>query len=269
MSPLALNLESIPDISLGTAALLVFGAIASLAVLRGLLRILWGTLVLCAAGFLAFLAWRHTPALAHEVLGSEARWPSIVVPAVVFLLAFFLLRAVGRFLVHPLGNADEESAEKNRRSPARWAATLLLSLIPTALLWFSGATLLRHFGSIAEVKAFASSIDDQPVPDRAAFLAKLKDRIEQSIPAEWFESVDPLSDRARVNLAKLLALGDSEPPKAIPVMEEDEVRALVLGDPELRRLAAQGRYSEILRDPRLDRVLENPDLRATLRELEL
>ena len=64
-------MDSIPQISLGTAALIIFGAIASLAMLRGLLRILWGTLVLCLAGLAAFLSWQHAPVISQEVLGRD------------------------------------------------------------------------------------------------------------------------------------------------------------------------------------------------------
>lgn len=262
------DFHSIPQVSLGTAALLIFGAIASLALVRGLLRILWGTLVVCISAGLSFLSWRHAPAIGQQWFGEETRWLSIALPAITLLLSFLLLRFVGRFLTDPFRGKEDQPAE-TRRSPVRWAVTLLLSLIPTALLWFSGATLLRHAGSVAEIKAFAARAGDEPLAAGASFLSELKRSLENALPASWLDFADPLSDEARINLAKLIALGDSTPPRAMPVLEEDEVRALILGDPELRRLAEEGRYSAILRDPRLDRILENPDLRATLQNLDL
>lgn len=264
-----IDLDTIPQISLGTAALLIFGAIASLCLVRGLLRILWGTLILCIAGLVSFLTWQYSPTLSLEWLGHEARWFSIALPLLTFLLAFFLLRSIGRAVVRPFHSSAEETAGKARRSPIRWALTLLLSLIPTALIWFAGATLLRHAGSVAEIKAYASSLTDQPLSDRAAFLAKLKTSIENAVPSSWFEAIDPLTDQARLNLAKLIAMGDATPPKAIPILEETDLQELLLSDPELRRLAAEGRYSEILRDPRLDQLLENVDLRQVLNSLDL
>ena len=54
------------------------------------------------------------------------------------------------------------------------AVTLLLSLIPTALLWFTGATFLRHFGSIAEIQTYVSEVSQQPDSSKAGFLIKLR-----------------------------------------------------------------------------------------------
>lgn len=263
------SLEQIPSISLGTAALLIFGAIASLAVLRGLLRILWGSLVVCLAGMAAFVSWQNAPAWGRAVSGSEIAWLPWVLPAVSFLVTLLALRALGRFVVKPLGSPNEETAEKNRRSPIRWAVTLLLSLIPTALLWFTGATFLRHFGSVAEIQTYVNEVARQPDSSKAGFLVKLKEDVEQAFPSTWFELVDPLADEARVKLAKLISVADEPPPKAIPVLEVPAIQQLILNDEELRDLARRGRYAEILRDPRLDRALENEDLRDVLSGLNL
>ena len=70
-------------------------------------------------------------------------------------------------------------------------------------------------------------------------------------------------------LAKLISSADDPAPKAIAVLEVPEMRAIILGDPELRQLAREGRYSEILRDPRLDTMLENDNLREVLKDLDL
>ncbi len=259
-------MDSIPQISLGTAALIIFGAIASLAVLRGLLRILWGSLVICISGLAGFFSWQHAPALSRELLGREMPPLSWLLPLLAFVLTAVLLRLLARSLFAPLRQPNEEAAEKNRRSPVRWAVTLALSLIPTALIWFGGATVLRHAGSVAEIRTFVESGD---VPDHTPFLAELKKSIEQAIPSEWFSGIDPWTEKARLDLAKLVAAADSPPPKALPVLEETQIRDLILADPELRRLAGEGRYSEILRDPRLDRILENDNLREILANADL
>lgn len=263
------NLEQIPSISLGTAALLIFGAIASLAVLRGLLRILWGTLVICLAALAAFACWQQSGEWSRAIIGSEQDWVTFALPCIAFVVAILGLRALGRFVVRPLGETNEETAEKNRRSPIRWAVTLLLSLIPTALLWFTGATFLRHFGSIAEIQTYVSEVSQQPDSSKAGFLIKLKEDVEQLFPEKWFQRIDPLADEARITLAKLISVADEPPPKAIPVLEVPAIQELILGDETLRDLARRGRYGEILRDPRLDRALENDDLREVLSGLNL
>ncbi|GAA5483395.1 hypothetical protein [Haloferula sargassicola] len=262
----ALNFDRIPDISLGTAALLIFGAIASLAVLKGLVRILWGSAVVCVAGYAAFVTWRDAPAMSRDLLGTESQLISWGLPVLVFLLAALLLRGVAKGIFSALRSPNAEAAEKNRRSPVRWAFTLLFSLIPTAALWFGGVTLLRHAGSVAEIQAFVEKHD---LPDHTEFLARLKESVDTALPSSWFESVDPLTSDLRVRLAKLIAAADDPPPRAIPVFEESQIRDLILSDPELRALARQGRYSEILRDPRLDRLLENDNLREVLARADL
>ena len=257
----ALDLQSIPQVSLGMAALLIFGACASLAVLRGLLRILCGSLVVCLSGFAAYLTWRHGPAGAFP----GASW---VLPAVAGGAAFLGLRALLRFAVRPFRAPNEETAAANRRSPLRWAFTLLFSLVPAALLWFTGATAVRHFGSVAEIRRFIEG--EHGTPARAAFLAELKASIDRALPQDWLRGIDPLAGDARVALAKLIALGDAgPPPKAIPVLEEPEIRALILHDPGLRELANARRYADILRDPRLDHVVADPDLKKLLEGLNL
>jgi len=248
---------------------LIFGAIASLAVLRGLLRILWGTTVLCLSGLAAFFSWQNAHSLGQQLFKQEPSWFSVAVPIVTFLLTFFLLRSISRFVARPLGEQNEEVAEKNRRSPIRWAGTLLLSLIPTSLLWFAGATLIRHAGSVAELKTYVENLAKEPVSEQTAFLVKLKQDIENAIPADWFSKVDPLTSDLRLTLAKLISSADDPAPKAIAVLEVPEMKAIILGDPELRQLARDGRYSDILRDPRLDQMLENDNLREVLQDLEL
>lgn len=259
----ALDLQSIPQVSLGTAALLIFGACASLAVLRGLLRILVGTLIVCASGFAAYLAWRHAPGLT----GHAQSWMSIAAPLVAGFATLLALRAILRFAVRPWGKPNEEIAGENRKSPVRWAFTLLFSLVPAALLWFSGATALRNVGSVAEIRRFIEGKDR--TSEFSQFLAELRTAIDRALPQDWFGGIDPLADNARVTLAKLIALGQESPPKAIPVMEEPEIRDLILNDPRLRQLAAERRYADILRDPRLDAVMEDPDLRQLLANLRL
>jgi hypothetical protein len=247
----ALDLDTIPQVSLGTAALLIFAACALLAMMRGFLRMLVGSLVLCASGFAGYAMWRHAPGL------------PIVFPVLAGLTLFLLLRFVLRSITRPFGGRDEEK----RPSPVRRAFTLLFSLVPASLLSFAGATALRNAGSVAEIRRFVDGTDTH---GRLAFTAELKAAIDRALPVDWFKGIDPLSEEARVTLAKLIALGETEPPpKAIPVMEEPEIRALIEGDPKLREFARSKRYADILRDPRLDRVMEDPDLRRMLGNLNL
>ncbi|WP_367873182.1 hypothetical protein [Luteolibacter sp. Populi] len=257
----ALELDTIPQISLGTAAFLIFAACGILAVIRGFLRLLTGSLVLCASGFVAYVVWRRLPALG----GESMPWLSIAVPVVAGLGVFLLLRSVLRFARAPFSRSDGGDAP--RRSWGRRAWTLLFSLVPTSVLLTGGAAAVRNFGSVAEIRRF---VDGSKAEDHSVFIAELKGALDKALPMDWMERIDPLADEARVTLAKLIALGGAgPPPKAVPVMEEPEIRQLVAHDPELRKLAKQGRYADILRDPRLDHVMADPDLKRMLGDLRL
>lgn len=265
ISKLAVQFDQINDLSLGTAALLIFGAIASLAVLRGLIRIIWGTTVVCASGVAAFHAWTQVPTWSREAVGKEVPLLSWAIPIVVFLASALLLRQIAKGLFSAL-RSPNDSAERNRRSPVRWALTLLFSLVPTSVLWFGGATLLRHAGSVAEITAF---IQKDSASEETAFLASLKKSIDRALPSGWFNSIDPLATETRIKLTKLIAASENPPPKAIPVLEEPAIRDIILSDPDLRRLAREQRYSEILRDPKLDQLLENDNLQQILAHTDL
>ena len=258
----ALDLNALPELSLGTAALLILGVCAVLVIVRGVFRILFGSLVLCASGFAAYFTWKNTPLMTQD---GSLHWVSFVPAAIVGIVVLLLLRWIMRFLSKPFSRS--EGGETARRSPLRWVVTLLFSLVPTSVLWVGGATFLRSIGSVAEIQHFA---DGDSATDHSTFFAALKSSIDKAIPEDWFKKIDPLSDDARVTLAKLIALGDSAPPpKAIAVMEEPQIRALIEHDPQLRTLAKEKRYADILRDPRLDNVVADPDLSAMLAGLKL
>jgi len=258
----SLDLTSIPQMSLGTGALLILAACAVIAIVRGIVRMLLGSLVLCASGAAAYLAWRHTPVVAAE---GQFHWVSFVPPVIVGLLVFWVLRKLMKFVTNPFAGGEEGG--DSPRSPLRWVLTLLFSLVPTSLIWVTGATALRSAGSVAEIRRF---VDGSSAGEESAFLAALKTAIDRVTPGDWMKSVDPLSDKARVTLAKLIALGDSAPPpKAIAVLEEPQIRDLIQNDPKLRTLAKARRYADILRDPRLDNVVADPDLAAMLSGLDL
>lgn len=264
-----IDFGALPEISLGTAAMLIFGVIVSLAMLRGLMRIILGTLLLCASTGAAFFTWQYAPTYAADALAGGPTWLPFGLPVAAFILVFLIGRFLARFLISPLKQPNQEAAEKNRRSPIRWTMTLIFSLIPTAIVCLAGATLLRHLGSVAELKSYAQTLSQDPISKSTVFLVKLKQDIEDSIPSQWFDAVDPSTSDLRMTLAKLISTADSPPPKAVPVLETQAIRQIILSDPQLRDLARQGRYSEILRDPRLDQMLENPDLREVLKNLSL
>ncbi|MCU0795998.1 MAG: hypothetical protein MUF31_08700 [Akkermansiaceae bacterium] len=258
-------MDSIPQISLGTAALVIFAACAGFVMLRGLTRMLIGTAVLAVSAWIGFEVWQKAPAISFDWFGKSIAPITVGLPLAAFLSTFFLIRKIAKIIASPYGQKASDETPSGSL-PIRLGLRLLLALIPTSAIWFFGATFLRHAGSLAEIRNFVESPN---LPDHTPFLAQIKESIDQALPKDWFTTIDPLTADSRLNLVKLIATADDPPPKAVAVLEESQIRDIILSDPQLRELALQGRYSEILRDPKLDRLLENDNLREVLAQADL
>lgn len=260
----AIDLESIPQISLGTAAIAIFVTCAALILMRGLTRIFIGSLVIAASAWVGFWAWQTAPAIGIHYAGKPLPWLSIGWPAVSGLLTFVVLRMLVNFVVRPFGKASDTP-----KSPVKRAFSLLFAVVPAGLLCLVGAMLLHHAGSIAEVRHYA----DAPKGDTgySQLFAKLKSSVENAIPPAWIKALDPSGDRSRLNLAKLISASaeDEVPPKAIVVLEEPVLRAIVVEEKELRGLAREKRFGTLLSHPYLDKALTDPRVKKALDRLDL
>lgn len=253
--------DSIPQLSLGTAALVLFILCAGFVLLRGLTRMIIGTVTLGVCAWLAFRVWRVAPALSFEWLGTAHPWVTNGLPLLAFFLAFFLLRKITNFFTSPFSGG---SGERGSRTLAGTAIRLLFALIPTALLWLIGATVVHHAGSIAELKASSENSKSGQ-----GFIEKLKSSIDSTLPATWLAALDPLADPARLSLAKLIA-AESSPQRALqidPATGEPIPRAVIVEDPALQTLAREGNFSTLLRHPLLTKALADPKIQEQLRNL--
>jgi hypothetical protein len=258
-------LDNIPDVSLGTAALVIVAACAVVAAARGLARLLLGVTLLAVPVLAGFWMWQYGPALARQWIDPPPSWLASVIAVATAVLAFIGLRWVMRTLADPLGRRPP-GVDEPRPGTIRRATAVLTSVVPAAIVCFVIAAVVRHAGSISELKTFAESragAASEPVP---SFLARLKNSIEASIPADWFRVIDPLTDEGRLALAKWIAVGPAEPPEPVidPKTGKQVPRANLVDDPELRELARRGRYSDILRDPRIDAALDDPATRRAV-----
>ena len=260
----AIDLESIPQISLGTAAIVIFVTCAALILMRGLTRIFIGSLVIAASAWVGFWAWQTAPAIGVHYTGTPQPWLSIGWPLVAGLLTFVVLRMLVNFVVRPFGNSADHP-----KTPIQRAIGLLFAIVPAGLLCLVGAMLLHHAGSVAEVRHFA----DAPKGDTgyAQLFARLKSSVESAVPPAWIRMLDPATDRARLNLAKLISASarDEVPPKAIVVLEEPVLRAIVVDEKDLRGLAREKRFGTLLSHPALDKALTDPRVKKALDRLDL
>ncbi len=260
--------DSIPQISLGTAALVIFAVCAGFVLLRGMTRMIVGTVVLSLSAWIGFRVWQQAPTLSIEWTGQSPAWITNGLPAAAFLVSFFILRKIAKAIVRPFGKSP---AEEKPRSIIKLAFLLLLALVPTSLLWIIGATIIHHNGSVAEVRAYSEKSIGIPETTPDGFSQKLKSSVEAAIPASWLKALDPLADPSRLALAKLItAQSDSSlKPVINPQTGKPIPRAIIVNDPELQNLAREGNYGTLLRHPLLTKALADPKIQKLLHDINL
>ena len=250
---------ALTQLNLGTAALLIFAVCALYVLLRGVWRMLLGTLVLAASVGLAFYAWQHGPEWSLAVLGKTSGFITTALPVIVFLVAMILIRKILKFVASPFTGGDPVP-----RSFANLPMRLFLALIPAVILWFIAATLVHHAGSIAEIRDAAPQAD--PTTKFSAFLLRMKAEVEKVVPADWLARLDPLAAPARVALAKLIA--EQASPQHVPVIDpatgQPIPKAIRVEDADLDHLANAQDYATLLRHPNLTKILNDPKLKALL-----
>jgi hypothetical protein len=262
--------DSIPQISLGTAVLVIFLMCAGFVMLRGITRVLVGAGVLAASAWVGFSVWQKAAAVSLEWFGKPLGVVTTGLPLVAFFAAFFLLRWFAHAVARPFGDQREEQA-KAAGSLMKYSLALLLALVPTALICLIGATLIHHTGSIAEVRAYAEKTLGISDPTLAKFSQTLKSSVADALPESWLRVLDPLADPARLALAKLITARAESPlePVRDPVTGKPIPRAILVDDPELQNLAREGKFGTLLRHPLLTKALEDPKVQALLKELQL
>jgi hypothetical protein len=262
--------DSIPQISLGTAVLVIFLVCAGIVMLRGMTRMLIGTGVLALSAWIGFVVWQKAPALSIEWYGKPLGFITTGLPVAAFLGSFFLIRRIAKAVASPFGEKTGPNANRPR-SFIGLVARLLLALIPTALICLIGAIYIHHTGSIAEIRAFAEkkSGSGEPVPTKRR--QNLKDSVGRALPESWLRFLDPLADPARLTLAKVItARSDTPPAPAIdPATGKAIPRAIIVDDPDLQTLAREGKFGTLLRHPLLTKALDDPKVQALLKDLNL
>ena len=100
--------------------------------LRGMARMLVGSIVLAVSAWISFQVWQKAPALSIEWTGKSIDSIPYALTAASFLASFFRLRMVAKSIVRPFGKKTEEETPKPA-SITRLAFRLLLALIPTSI----------------------------------------------------------------------------------------------------------------------------------------
>ncbi|MBC8127789.1 MAG: hypothetical protein H8M99_11675 [Gloeobacteraceae cyanobacterium ES-bin-144] len=262
--------DSIPQLSLGTAVLIIFVVCAGFVMLRGMTRMIVGTIVLALSAWIGFIVWQKAPTLSFEWFGKSIGMITTGLPIISFLASFWLLRKIAKATVLPFGKSDETN-KKPSHSVIPLAFRLLLAIIPTALISLIGATLIHHTGSIAEIRAFAEKTLGITDPTPAKYSHSLKSSVEAALPSSWLSFLDPLADTSRLTLAKFITAQVDSPHQPVinPQTGKPFPRAIIVEDPELQKLARDGKFGTLLRHPLLTKALNDPKVKDLIKDLSL
>ncbi len=254
-------MDTLPEISLGTAALIIFGLCAGYMFIRGLARTFVNTALLVISAWVGFRVWQQAPSLAISWFGQPSELIATGLPIVAFLASLLVLRKIIKFFRAPVPKAAEDIAPK---SSGQLVFRLLVTIIPAALLCVTVATLVHHASSVAEIRNSAEfGTSSPPSPSLAE---RLKNSISVAIPQSLMDKLDPLTAQPRLQLAKMIAASPDKPlePVLDPETGRPYPRAIIVDDPELMNLAKEGRFSTLLRHPLLSEALKDPLIRQAL-----
>lgn len=248
--------------------LVIFVICAGFVLLRGITRMIVGTLVLGVSAWVGFLVWQMAPGLSLDWFGKSIAWFNNGLPATAFLAAFFIIGKIARTVARPFGGS---SAPRKPQSLAGTAVRLVLALIPTALISLFVAALVHHGGSIAEVRDYSRKSSSHEDSGKAGLFQQMKDSINGILPASWIQALDPNAQPNRVALAKLIAAESKSPQKPMidPQTGKPVPRAIIVSDPALQNLAREGKFGTLLRHPLLTKALADPKTQKILRDLSL
>ncbi|QTN32672.1 hypothetical protein HZ994_10120 [Akkermansiaceae bacterium] len=254
-------MDTLPEISLGTAALIIFACCAGYMFIRGIVRTIVNAACLTLSAWVGFRVWQQAPALAIDWFGKPSELIATGLPILAFLASLMVLRRIIRFFRAPVPKLAEEIAPK---SPGQLVFRLLVTVIPAALLCLTAATFIHHASSVAEIRNSAeygtSSPPSPSLPER------LKNSLSVAVPEKLMDWLDPLTTEPRLQLAKMIAASPNKPLEPIvdPETGRPYPRAIIVDDPELVSLAHKGRFSTLLRHPLLSEALKDPLIRQAL-----
>ena len=257
-----MSLDFLNHLDLTTGALLIFALCALFVLLRGIARLLLGVVVLGASAWLAYWVWQQAPAWSIKVLAKPNAIITTGAPAAAFVLAMWLIRGLLKFVTSPFLRPGFGAPSAFTNVPLR----LCFALVAAAGLWLIGVTWVHHAGALAELRGLVEK--NATSSQTTEYLLRMKAAVEALLPKDWINRLDPLTEPARLALAKLIA-ADAAPAGVAeidPATGKPYPRAVVVADPALQGLARQKDFSSLLRHPNLTRALDDPKVKQAIDE---
>lgn len=254
-------METLPEISLGTAALIIFGICAAYMFLKGILRTIINAACLTLSAWVGFRVWQQAPSMAIDWTGKPSELIATGLPMIAGIATFLVLRKLIHLIRTPAKAPVEEGGKPDSRS---LLGKLALTLIPATLLCLTAATFLHHASAVAEIRNSAEF--GTSAPDAKSLAGRLKNSLSVAIPEKLMDWLDPLATEPRLQLAKMIAASGDKPlePVIDPETGKPYPRAIIVDDPELTSLAEEGRFSTLLRHPLLTEALKDTGIRQSL-----
>lgn len=260
-----MSLESIPHVSLGASLLIIFLICVGLVLLRGMAKILVGSVIVAASAWVALQTWQQAPKICYDLLGKSDGVLVLILPIIAFALSFWFLIKILYFLLLPF-----EMFQSGDRPKTSLITGLCIAIIPTFVLFLIAASLIHHFGTVEEVRSFSKSSQSDKNSRAQEYLLSFKASLDSILPDSWMRQLDPMTDPDRVKAAKLVTHRSHREPTPIidPETGEPYPRAIIVDDPELQNLARQGRFGALIRHPLLTKALDEPSVRKILEHLK-
>jgi hypothetical protein len=261
------TMDTLPNLSLGTAALAIFALCAIYVMLRGISRVLVGTAILGISAWLGFLTWQAAPGLSVDWFGKSIGLITTAMPIAVFVITFIAIRLVLRWVTSPFGDYADKLPEKKGLSLFK----LVIALIPTLILLAIGIGFVHHSASVQELRDFAKKTQSADPKAKPPFLQTLKVSIEKTVPQDWLKTLDPLADKSRLAVAKWVTTqSNPQPdPKIDSTTGKPIPRAIIVDNPVLQELAREQKFGTLLRHPIITKALEDPKVRKLIKDLNL
>ena len=261
-------LAALPQISLGTAAVLIFGVCLTYILLRGVARMLVSTAMLTVSALLGLITWQKGPKISIAMFNKSVGFITTGLPIIIFLLSFIIIRIALKWITNPIGGEDK-ALLKDRRglSKIRILVLLVFALIPTLIIMLLASGLIHHKASVDELRQRAG----EEVDIGKTWAQELKAGIEVIIPQRALNAIDPYAEKSRMALVKWVSDKANGKAELDPAIDPDRgiviPRAIIVEDAELEKLARERKFGTLLRHPIITDAIEDPEVRKLVDEL--
>ena len=262
----------IPTIATGGALAVIILILAVVGLIKGMTRMFFGFIALCAGCLAAYWGYQRGGAIAGYLISDPDAWMSGAVGLILGLAVLFAARAIFGILVKP--TKVEEGKKKNQ--PLQGAFLGLLCGVVFA--WFALSS-IRYIGTLVDLQWINSclqeegKINGQPKPG----LVKLRDVIDDTMVGSLHRDFDPLNNPTCAAIAKLRIL--TEHPYAISQVSVDnamrgafrqtDVRNFLENSQDLTAFISEGKYSHIIEAKSVKTLSKIPAAEEALRAIDV